>query len=218
MNRSYKYGENRVQSTLFPMKLDEYVDHNNSVRAIDAYVETLDLHQLGFKNSHYVSACGQPSYNPADLLKLYLYGYINAVRSSRKLERETNRNIEVIWLLGNLQPCYKTIANFRKDNPVALKATNRDFILLCRELNLFGGKKVAIDGSYFKGNASKASIYTQKKLEKQLKNLDRQIENYQKELDTNDKREAQADHVSDTKDPQLDKKLELLKERQERKQ
>ena len=218
MNRNYKSGENRVQSTLFPMSLDEYVAHNNTVRAIDAYVETLDLNRLGFKNTQYTSACGQPPYNPADLLKLYLYGYINSVRSSRKLERETYRNIEVMWLLGNLQPCYKTIANFRKDNPGSLKATNRDFVLLCRELNLFAGKKVAIDGSYFRGNASKTSIYTQDKLEKQLKKLDRQIGEYQKELGANDKREAQEDLISDTKDPQLDKKLESLKERQARKQ
>lgn len=218
MNRSYKSGENRDQSTLFPMSLDEYVESNNSVRAIDAYVETLDLHQLGFKNTQYASTCGQPAYNPADLLKLYLYGYINSVRSSRKLERETYRNIEVMWLLGNLQPCYKTIANFRKDNPVSLKATNRDFILLCRELSLFGGKKIAIDGSYFRGNASKASIYTQDKLERQLNKLNKQIEDYQKELDANDNREAQAGLGGDTKDPELNEKLALLKKRQARKQ
>ena len=171
MTRSYKSGENRVQTTLLPMSLDDYVDQNNTVRAIDAYVETLNLNQLGFRNTQYFSGSGQPPYDPADLLKLYLYGYINSVCSSRKLERETYRNIEVMWLLGNLTPSYKTIANFRKDNPEALKATNRDFVLLCRELNLFGGKKVAIDGAYFKANASKASIHSQKHLKKQLNRL-----------------------------------------------
>ena len=218
MNRNYKSGENRLQSTLFPKSLDEYVAHNNTVRAIDAYVDTLDLNHLGFKNTQYTSTSGQPPYGPADLLKLYLYGYINSVRSSRKLERETSRNIEVMWLLGNLQPCYKTIANFRKDNPSSLKASNRDFVLLCRELNLFGAKKVAIDGSYFRGNASKASIYTPDKLEKQLKKLDKQIEAYQEELDTNDKHDTQAGLTNESEDPQLDKKIKSLKEKQATKQ
>ena len=119
---------------------------------------------------------GQLPYDPRDQLKLYLYGYLSKVRSSRCLERETWRNLEVVWLLGGLTPNYKTIANFRKDNAEALKYVNKDFVLLCRELNLYGGVKGAIDGSFFHGNASKASIYTKEKLGKQLAELEARIE------------------------------------------
>ena len=133
---------------------------------------------------------GQPPYDPADLLKLYLYGYINQVRSSRRLEREACRNLELIWLLKNLRPGYRTIANFRKENWKALKAVNRGFVLLARELGLVGGAVVAIDGSFFHGDASKASIFTRKRLSAQIAKLDQEIEAYGKSLEDNDAAEA----------------------------
>ena len=133
---------------------------------------------------------GQPPYDPSDLLKLYLYGYINRVRLSRRLEREAGRNLELIWLLRNLQPGYRTIANFRKENWAALKAANRSFVLLMRELDLIGGSLVAVDGALFHGNASKGSIFTKGKLAKQIAELEREIEAYGKSLDANDTEEA----------------------------
>ena len=133
---------------------------------------------------------GQPPYDPADLLKLYLYGYINQVRSSRRLEREACRNLELIWLLSNLRPGYRTIANFRKENWKALKAANRSFVLLARELGLIGGAVVAIDGSFFHGDASKASVLTRKRLAEQITKLDQEIEAYGKSLEDNDAAEA----------------------------
>lgn len=133
---------------------------------------------LNLKNSDSGLTAGQPAFHPNILIKLYLYGYMNRVHSSRRLEREATRNLEVIWLAGNLIPSCKTIANFRKDNSEALRAINKDFILLCRQLNLFKGDEVAVDGSFFKADASKDGIYTDKKLEQQLAELDKKIEAY----------------------------------------
>jgi transposase len=147
---------------ILPPSIDDYVSENNPVRAIDAYVETLNGMDLNLKNSDTGLTAGQPAFHPSILIKLYLYGYMNRVHSSRRLEREATRNLEVIWLVGNLIPSYKTIANFRKDNIEALKIINKDFILLCRQLNLFKGDEVAVDGSFFKADASKDSIYTEK--------------------------------------------------------
>jgi transposase len=177
--RNYKMGQNRQQLVLLPPSVDDYVSENNPVRAIDAYVDTLDLAALNFQNSASGLTAGQPAYHPGMLTKLYLYGYINGLRSSRKLEREAARNLEVIWLLDNLRPSYKTIANFRKNNSEALKAANKDFVLLCKQLDLFAGEVVAVDGSFFKGDASKESIYTAKRLALQLAALEQKIEEYQ---------------------------------------
>lgn len=139
---------------LLPPRIDDYIAPGNPVRAIDAYVESLDLGVLGFGNTAPGAGSGQPPFPPAALLKLYLYGYLNRVHSSRCLEREALRNLEAIWLVQGLRPGYKTLANFRKDNSLALKAANRDFILLCKDLSLFGGEEVAVDGSFFKADAS----------------------------------------------------------------
>ena len=184
--RNYKQGQNRHQLALLPPSIDEYVSEYNSVRAIDAYVDTLDLVSINLKNSQPVLTAGQPAYHPGMLIKLYIYGYLNGIRSSRKLEREAIRNLEVIWLMDTLRPSYKTIANFRKDNSQALQTINKDFILICRQLSMFKGDEVAIDGSFFKGNASKASIYTEKKLEEQLAELDKKVADYQKQLEEQD--------------------------------
>ena len=170
-SRRYKAVTNRGQITLLPPSIEDYVQETNPVRAIDAYVNTLDLVKQGFQNTSGGICAGQPAYPPEALLKLYLYGYINKVRSSRRLERETYRNLEVIWLTESLCPSYKTIADFRKNNSKALTATNRDFVLLCKELQLFGAETLGIDGSFFKADASKDSIYTADKLDKQLRQL-----------------------------------------------
>jgi len=148
------------------------------------------------------------------LIKLYIYGYLNGIRSSRKLEREAIRNLEVIWLMDNLHPSYKTIANFRKDNSQALQTINKNFILICRQLSLFKGDEVAIDGSFFKGNASKASIYTEKKLEQQLAELDKKVSEYQKELEEQDAIDEKKGLGSLVETENLSEKIKALKEKQ----
>jgi transposase len=190
--RTYKSGQSRAQASFLPPRIEDYVGRDNPVRVIDAYVDSLDLIALGFRAVGSEGGAGQPPYDPADLLKLYLYGYLNRVRSSRRLECEAQRNLEVIWLLRNLAPGYRTIANFRRDNPTALQAANREFVLLARSLDLLGGALVAIDGAFFHGDASKASILTEKRLEERLAALDRGIAEYQAALETNDKVEEAA--------------------------
>jgi transposase len=190
-NRTFKIGDSRDQASLLPARIENYVGPDNPVRAIESFVSALDLAKLGFRHADRgAEAMGQPPYDPADLLKLYLYGYINQVRSSRRLEPEAGRNLELIWLLNNLRPGYRTIANFRKENWKALKAVNRGFVLLARELGLVGGAVVAIDGSFFHGDASKASIFTRKRLAEQVARLDLEIEAYGKSLEDNDAAEA----------------------------
>lgn len=190
-NRTFKSGESRDQTSLLPPRIEDYVGPDNPVRAIESFVGALDLAKLGFRHADRgADEAGQPPYDPADLLKLYLYGYTGQIRSSRRLEREAGRNLELIWLLKNLQPGYRTIANFRKENWKALKAVNRSFVLLIRELGLVGGTLVAVDGALFHGNASKGSIFTQRKLTKQIAELDKEIEAYGKALEANDAEEA----------------------------
>ena len=139
-------GQSREQAALFPAALEDWVGADHPVRVIDAFVETLDLTELGFSKV-VAEATGRPPYAPGDLLKLYLYGYLHRIRSSRRLEQETHRNVELMWLLRGLRPDFKTIADFRRDHPEALKGVGREFIVLCRQLELFGGELLAIDGS-----------------------------------------------------------------------
>src|SRR5437763_12909250 len=188
--RTFKSGDSREQSNLLPPRIEDYVGLDNPVRAIDVFVGALDFAKLGFKHADRGVGVGQPPYDPSDLLKLYLYGYVNQIRSSRRLEREAGRNLELIWLLKNLTPGYRTIATFRKENWAALKAVNRRFVLLLRELGLVGGTLVAVDGALFHGNAAKDSIFTQGKLTKQIAKLDEEIEAYVTSPDTNDAAEA----------------------------
>lgn len=199
-NRRYKAGVSREQASLLPARVEDYVGRENPVRAIEAYVRTLDLAKHGFCHATRGRGVGQPAYDPADLLKLYLYGYLNRVRSSRRLEQEARRNLELIWLLKGLKPKQRTIADFRKDNWAAFKAVNRSFVLVLRELGLVGGALVAIDGAFFDGNASKASITTRKRLTEQLAALDRDIEAYGAALDTNDAAETEGSDGSDNGD------------------
>ena len=190
-NRMFKTGASRAQPSLLPPSVEDYVGPDNPVRAIEAYVGGLDLARLGFRYAGSVGGgAGQPPYDPADLLKLYLYGYLNQIRSSRRLEREAGRNLELIWLLQGLRPGYRTIAKFRKDNWAALKAANRSFVLLARELGLVGGTLVAIDGAFFDGNASKGSIATRKRLSAELAAIERDIEAYGAALEASDCAEA----------------------------
>ncbi len=201
-------GADRHAVIQFPPILDDYIAADNPVRVIDAFVDHLDLQTLGF--TRVVAArTGRPAYQPADLLKLYIYGYLNRTRSSRLLERETQRNVEVMWLLKQLRPDFKTIANFRKDNLEAIRAVCREFSLLCKELALFGGELVAIDGSKFKAVNNRTRNFTAKKLERALAEIDAKITTYLAELDTHDAHEpAVAPLVTD-----LAAKLVRLQER-----
>jgi transposase len=208
--RLYKTGVDRQQVMLLPPSLDEYVSETNAVRAIDAYVESLDLAQLGFQHASGGFTAGQPPYHPAQLLKLYLWGYLNRIRSSRRLELESYRNLELMWLIQSLHPSYKTIADFRKDNPSALKAVYTDFLQVCRELELFGGDLVGIDSAFLEGDASRASIYTEKHLKKSLERLETNIADYLNALDQHDRQDATVS----SDDEQLTEKLAALQARQ----
>ena len=145
----YISGENRVQSTLFPEVLDDYIHEDNPVRVVDVFIDELDLTKMGFKRTK-PSRTGRPGYDPATMLKIYLYGYLNRIQSSRRLERETQRNVELMWLTHRLTPDFKTIADFRKDNGTGIKNVCRSFIELCRKLNMFSNAVIAVDGSKFK--------------------------------------------------------------------
>jgi transposase len=190
-NRTFKTGISRDQLSFLPPRVEDYVAGDNPVRVIEAFVAALDLAKLGFRHVGSSGGAGQPPYDPGDLLKLYLYGYLNRIRSSRSLEREATRNLELIWLMKHLVPGYRTIAKFRQENWKALKGVNREFVLMLRELGLVGGKVVAIDGAFFDGNASKASIKTQRRLAKRLAEIEQEIEAYGAALEANDSAEAE---------------------------
>ena len=141
-------GEDRFQTTMFPERLDDYVDEDSAVRVIDVFIDRLDVSGLGFRTEP--NDTGRPAYHPKTMLKLYVYGYLNRVQSSRRLEREAGRNVELMWLIGRLAPDFKTIADFRKDNGEAIRLVCREFVMLCKKLDLFANAFVAIDGSKFK--------------------------------------------------------------------
>jgi transposase len=191
----YIAGEHRAQSILFPNLLDNYVSQENSIRVIGAYVDGLNLKNLEFTLSE--AQTGRPPYNPADLLKLYIYGYLNKIRSSRKLEQETQRNLELMWLLKKLQPDHKTIANFQHNNPKQLKNTFKDFVKLCIKLDLYSKELIAIDGSKFKAVNSKNNNITKNKLAKRITQLDTKIDEINKEMDACDKKEADAEEKAE---------------------
>jgi transposase len=184
-------GQSRYQSTLFPEVPDDLVPEDHPVRAVDAFVDALDLRRLGFSKVA-AEATGRPPYSPGDLLKLYLYGYLNQVRSSRRLEREAQRNLEVLWLINRVRPSFKTIADFRKDHPQAIIEVCRLFITFCREHALFGGELLAIDGTKIAAVASRKKVITPKKLGEQMKALDRKIAEHLKGMDEADREEEGA--------------------------
>jgi transposase len=204
-------GRDRNQDHLLPPSIDEYVGPDNPVRFIDAFVAQLDLQDLGFVRAE-AKATGRPGYHPGDLLKLYIYGYVNRVRSSRRLEAENGRNLEVIWLLRGLQPDFKTIADFRKENHAAFKQVFREFTLLCRKLDLYGGELVAIDGTKLKAVNSRDNNFTHDKLAKLIRSADERLADYLARLDRAD---AEENAVGDGKAKNLADKIAALKGRRE---
>ena len=194
-------GEDRSQSTLFPEHLDDYIAEDNPVRVIDVFVDELDLNELGFEGMA-PEVTGRPAYHPASLLKIYIYGYLNRIQSSRRLERETQRNVELIWLTGRLMPDFKTIADFRKDNGKAIRSVCREFIVLCRDLKLFSEAIVAIDGSKFKAVNNRDKNFTDRKLKARMQQLEDSIARYMTELDRADREpalvtEARVEHIKE---------------------
>src|SRR5437868_4260491 len=182
-------GLDRGQATLLPECLEDWVDENNSVRAVDVFVEALDLRDIGFEGVD-AAGIGRPAYHPSPMLKLYIYGYLNRVQSSRRLEREAGRNLEVMWLTGRLAPDHKTIADFRKDNGPAIKKVCAQFVELCRKMGLLAKASVAIDGSKFKAVNSRDNNFTRGKLERRLKQIEESVARYMSQLDTADRQTA----------------------------
>ena len=201
-------GTDRSQSTFFPATLDDYVGEDNPVRAVDAFVEGLDLCKLGFGRAIPLEQ-GRPGYDPATLLKIYIYGYLNRVPSSRRLERECRRNIELVWLTGQLAPDFKTIADFRKDNGNAIGEVCRSFVALCRKLDLLSVPSVAIDGSKFKAINARDKNFTEAKMKRRLERIDESIARYMAQLDTADRR---GDAVPEARVVRLKDKIVKLRE------
>jgi transposase len=200
-------GESRTQTTLLPECLDDYITEDNPVRAVEVFIDELDLIALGFAGAQ-PAATGRPSYHPSVLLKLYLYGYLNRIQSSRRLERECQRNIELMWLTGKLSPDFKTIADFRRDNGAAIRSVCREFIVLCRRLNLFSQAIVAIDGSKFKAVNAHDRNFTHGKLEKRMQQIDQCIERYLTAMDTADRQQSD---VTEIRTARLREKMVTLK-------
>ena len=202
-------GEDHSQILLLPDAVDDYVGEDNPVRFIDAFVDGLDLKAAGFERVQ-PKATGRPGYHPRDLLKLYIYGYLNRIRSSRRLEAETHRNLEVIWLLRRLQPDFKTIADFRRDNRRAFRQVFRDFVSLCRELDLYGRELLAVDGTRIKAVNNRGRNFTRPMLDSKLKKTVERLERYLKEMDEAD---AGASSSATTSVTELSAKIESLRER-----
>lgn len=209
---AYIKGYDRNQAQMLPEYLDDYVDEDNPAKVIDAFVDSLDLVELNFTKID-DGRPGAPSYNPGDLLKLYLYGYLNGIRSSRKLEKATYVNIEVMWLIGKLHPDFKTIADFRKENKKQLVQLFKQFNLLCKDWGLFGGSLVAVDGTKFRADNSKRNNYNQKKIDRQLKYIDEKAKEYLKALEDSDK-EKEAELNPKYTAEELKGKLKDLEDRQ----
>lgn len=196
----------RSQSTLFPELLDDYISQDNPIRVVEAFVEGLDMHGMKF-NRVEASNTGRPGYRPSTLLKLYIYGYLNRIQTSRRLEKETHRNVEVMWLLGRLQPDYKTIADFRKDNGEAIQQACREFVEICRKLDLFSQSMIAIDGSKFKAVNNKKKNDSQGSMKRRIARVEKHIKEYLHLLDAKDNNEPGADERDI---PELQDKLESL--------
>jgi transposase len=200
-------GEDRTQGVLLPEFLDDYVAEDNPVRVIDVFVDELDLHALGFAGV-VPEATGRPAYHPATMLKVYLYGYLNRVQSSRRLERETQRNIELMWLTGRLMPDFKTIADFRRDNGAAIRSACAQFVVLCRQFNLFTRAVVALDGSRFKAVNNRDKNFTVAKVAKRIEQVEASIARYLTALDRADRRD---DDVTEARTVRLTEKIEGLR-------
>ena len=199
----------RGQWTLLPECLDDFIDESNPVRVIDVFVDALDLAEMSFEGVE-PAATGRPSYHPSVLLKLYIYGYLNRVQSSRRLEREAGRNVELMWLLGRLAPDHKTIADFRKDNGLALRKVCARFVELCRGIGLLATASVAIDGSKFKAVNNRDKNFTRAKVERRRAQLEESVARYLSQLDTADRQEPTEALAA--KVTRLNEKLTKLKE------
>lgn len=195
-------GEDRKQVTLLPECLDDFVVEDNPVRIIEAFVEELELESMGFDGLT-PSTTGRPSYHPAVLLKIYIYGYLNRIQSSRRLERECQRNIELMWLTGRLAPDFKTIADFRRNNGTGIRNVCRRFVVLCRDLKLFSQALVAIDGSKFKASNTRDRNFTTGKIDKRQQQIEESIQRYLSALETADR----------TQPPELEAKTTRLQEK-----
>ena len=204
-------GISRSQTLLLPACVDDYVGPDNPVRFIEAFVDSLDLGAAGFSRS-LPKVTGRPGYDPSDLLKLYIYGYLNRVRSSRRLEGETHRNLEVIWLMRQLQPDFKTIADFRRENKTAFRQVFREFVVLCRSLDLFGRELIAVDGTRLKAVNSRERNFTRAKLAKAMAESDDRLRRYLKQLDDADKN----DTAPTARVENLEEKIAAIKERRTR--
>jgi transposase len=211
--RRFVEGADRGQSTLFPECLEDWIDENNPVRLIDVFVDELDLSELGFSGID-PEITGRPSYHPAVLLKLYIYGYLNRVQSSRRLEREAGRNVEVMWLTGRLAPDHKTIADFRKDDGRAIRQVCARFVALCRAMGLLTQASVAIDGSKFKAVNNRDRNFTRAKMERRMVQIEESVARYLQQLDSADRQEPSE--VLKTKTDRLKEKIEKLKEQMHR--
>jgi transposase len=203
----YISGESRKQITMFPEVVDDYITEDNPVRFIEAFVDGLDMAEVGFGRAE-PNDLGRPGYDPRDLLKLYIYCYLNRVRSSRRIEIEAGRNLELMWLMRKLKPDFKTIADFRKGNTKALKKIFQEFSGICRKLELFGGELVAVDGSKFRASNSKKKNFSPAKLKYLIQKTDKRIDEYLKQLDRGDT----EDEVGQETVEALNKKIEKLRE------
>ncbi len=199
-------GEARTQATLFPERLDDYITKDNPIRVIDIFIDNLNLNKLGFRTIP--ADTGRPAYHPSTLLKLYVYGYLNRIQSSRRLERETGRNVELMWLVARLAPDFKTIADFRKNNTKSIRLVCREFVQVCRKLDLFTDAFVAIDGSKFKAVNNRDKNYTQAKLKRRLDDIDKNINRYLEQIASADR---QDDLAKKDKTIRLENKIKQLK-------
>jgi transposase len=205
-------GEARTQVTLLPESLDDYVAEENPVRVVDVFDDELDLGALGFEGVD-PAATGRPAYHPALLLKIYIYGYLNRIQSSRRLEREAERNVELMWLTGRLAPDFKTIADFRKDNGKAIRSVCSQFVVFCRDLNLFSQSIIAIDGSKFKAVNNRDRNFTQGKVKARMKQIEQSIERYLAAMDSADRATPE---VAEAKAERLKEKIETLKKQMQK--
>jgi transposase len=211
--RRFVEGTDRGQSTLFPECLGDWIGEDNPVRVIDVFVDELDLAELGFSGVD-PEVTGRPSYHPSVLLKLYIYGYLNRVQSSRRLEREAGRNVEVMWLTGRLAPDHKTIADFRKDNGTAIRKVCARFVALCRMMGLLTQASVAIDGSKFKAVNNRDKNFTRAKMDRRMAQIEESVARYLQQLDTADRQEPSE--ALKTKTSRLKEKIDKLKEEMHR--
>ena len=204
-------GKSRSQSTLFPERFDDYIGEDSAVRVIDVFIDDLDISGLGFKTEP--NDTGRPAYHPTTMLKIYVYGYLNRIQSSRRLEREAGRNVELMWLTGQLAPDFKTIAEFRRNNGEAIRLVCREFVMLCKKLDLFADAFVAIDGSKFKAVNNRDRNFTKAKMKRRLQQIDESIERYLGQIASADRQEPD---VAKAKTERLEDKITQLKKEMER--